>query len=171
MHWFEAQEIVPTISNEDMKWMIEIGNNIKNDERYKNYTIKPHLITAEERHRLSYIFSAMPVDPIYAAIIMTPKFSICKTHIDDRAAANNLTERITVINIPLQVHETSIYQFMEDMDSEVVIGEVDLQTPKCWKVDIPHRVDNSKSPHDRLVFSLSFSQTIEELHEMIKEPQ
>jgi len=46
-----------------------------------------------------------------------------------------------------------------------ILETIKLNTAKCWRVDIPHRVDNSKSPFNRVVLSLSFEETVEKIHE------
>jgi len=105
---------------------------------------------------------------------MTPANSICKTHVDaiavnekkEEAKKRGITQRITAINIPISVHETSMMDYMQDLESDIIIHSEDLLKPKCWKVNIPHRIDNSKSNFNRVVLSLSYTQTLEELYEI-----
>lgn len=158
MKWFDVNI---DIKDEDKKWMFGIGNNIKEPA----WTIRPYKLNSEELEKISHITNQFPVKPSYAAIIMVPANSICKTHIDDKAVAAGIKQRITAVNIPIQVHETSVFQYMKNMETEEVIETIDLQTPKCWRVDIPHRVDNLKSPYNRVVLSLSYVETIKELYE------
>ena len=150
-----------SLKDADRKWIYEIGNNITEPA----WSIRPYKLNKDELSRLSYSF---PLTPGYAAIIMVPANSICKTHVDDKAAANGERQRITAINIPIAVHETSVFQYMESLDSDVVLETIDLQTPKCWRVDIPHRVDNSQSPHNRVVLSLSYTESVDEIYSRIK---
>ena len=119
-------------------------------------------------NRISYLNDQIGIEPSYAAIIMVPKNSICKTHVDDKADRAGVKQRITAINIPVQVDKSSMFQYMIDdpFAGEMAIEMIKLNTPKCWRVDIPHRVNNEKSPTNRVVLSLSFTQTIEELHEI-----
>ena len=163
MKWFEIKN-VPSIRPDDMEWITHISNNPTNP-LYASWTIIPHLMTQHEISKLSYIFDALPISPSYAAIITVPKNSVCATHVDDKADASGIRQRITAINIPVNVHETSVFQYMESMESNNVLETIDLQTPKCWRVDIPHRIDNSKSPHNRIVISMSYVETINELHQ------
>ena len=144
---------------QDKQWIYNVGNNIAEPA----WTIRPYKLTQAEMERLSYAF---PLQPEYAAIIMVPANTICKTHVDNKAAANSERQRITAINIPIAVHKTSVFQYMESLDSNVVLETIGLQTPKCWRVDIPHRVDNRLSPFNRVVLSLSFTQTVGEIYEI-----
>lgn len=160
MRWFNVDV---KLNNNDIEWMHNIGDNITDPP----WTIRPYKLSEEELHKISHIVDKIGVKPSYAAIIMVPANSVCKTHIDDKAKDAGLRQRITAINIPISVHEKSMFQYMKDMESEEVLETVDLQSSKCWRVDIPHRVDNSQSPHNRVVLSLSYYQTVEELHNMI----
>lgn len=159
MKWFELKDI-PYIRESDVAWIKHISDN-PTDPVFASWTIIPYLMTQEDKDKLSYIFDAVPLEPSYAAIITVPKNSVCSTHVDDKADARGVRQRITAINIPVAVHETSVFEYMEN---EKVLETIDLQTPKCWRVDIPHRVDNSKSPHNRIVLSLSYVETIDELY-------
>lgn len=150
------------LSNKDISWMHEIGDNITEP----NWTIRPYRLSNEELDKISHIIDQIGVQPSYAAIIMVPANSLCKTHIDDKATAAGLKQRVTAINIPITVHEESVFQYMKDMESEEVVETIDLQTAKCWRVDIPHRVDNTKSPFNRVVLSLSYCQDINELYDL-----
>lgn len=141
----------------DKQWIYKVGNNITEPA----WTIRPYKLTSAEMDRLSYAF---PLQPEYAAIIMVPANTICKTHVDDKANKNGERQRITAINIPVAVHKTSVFQYMQSLDSDVVLETVDLQSAKCWRVDIPHRVDNSQSPHNRVVLSLSYTESVQELY-------
>jgi hypothetical protein len=144
------------LTSEDKKWALEIGDNITEP----NWTIRPYKLNNEEMHRVSYLTDQIGVAPSYAAIIMVPANSVCKTHVDDKADAAGIKQRITAINIPIQVHQESLFQYMEE---EVAIETVKLDGAKCWRVDIPHRVDNSKSPFNRVVLSLSFVESVEDI--------
>lgn len=164
MKWFDVN-VNP--KDEDINWALEIGNNITEP----NWTIRPYKLSDEELQRISYITNQIPVKPSYAAIIMVPAQSVCKTHIDDKADASGIRQRITAINIPIQVHETSVYQYMESLESQNIIEEIYLNTPKCWRVDIPHRVDNSKSPTNRVVLSLSYVESVDEIYNSLTKAQ
>lgn len=152
------------IKDDDVRWAYNIGNNIKEP----NWTIRPYKLNDQEMERISYIADQIGTTPSYAAIIMVPANSVCKTHVDDKANTVGVKQRITAINIPIAVHETSVFQYMESLDSEIVLETIDLQTPKCWRVDIPHRVDNSQSPYNRVVLSLSYVETVSEIYNRIK---
>ena len=161
MNWFEVD---CKLKEEDIEWAQNIGDNITEP----NWTIRPYKLNEKEMNRISYLNDQIGIAPSYAAIIMVPKNSICKTHVDDKADTVGVKQRITAINIPIQVHKSSMFQYMID---DKVIEMIKLNTPKCWRVDIPHRVDNNKSPTNRVVLSLSFTQTIEELHEIYSATQ
>ena len=158
------------INDDDIKWAQDIGNNITKPA----WTLRPYLLSIEEMDKIKHISDQFPVKPEYAAILMTPANSICKTHVDaiavnekkDEAKKRGITQRITAINIPIAVHKTSMMDYMESMESDKIIHSVDLLSPKCWKVNIPHRIDNSQSEFNRVVLSLSYTQTLEELHEI-----
>ena len=154
MNWFEVDI---KLNERDYQWALDIGNNIKEP----NWTIRPYKLDDKEMKRISYLIDQIGIIPSYAAIIMVPAKSICKTHVDDKADTAGVKQRITAINIPIQVHKTSIFQYMIN-DSP--IETIKLNTAKCWRVDIPHRVDNSKSPFNRVVLSLSFEETVEKIH-------
>lgn len=151
------------VKEDDKKWMLSVGDNITEPA----WTIRPYKLNKDEMDKISYVWQSIGLEPSYAAIIMVPANSVCKTHIDDKAGDAGLRQRITAINIPLQVHETSVFQYMEDMESEKVIETISLQSPKCWRVDIPHRVDNSQSPHNRVVLSLSYYQTVDTIKNLL----
>lgn len=160
MNWFE---IDVKINEDDRQWAIGIGDNITEP----NWTIRPYKLNEEEMERISYIADQIGTSPSYAAIIMVPANSVCKTHVDDKADRAGIKQRITAINIPIQVDKTSVFQYMIDdpFIGEYPIETINLDTAKCWRVDIPHRVDNSKSPFNRVVLSLSFVESVEEIHE------
>ena len=160
MNWFEVDV---KLKEEDRQWAFDIGDNITEP----NWTIRPYKLNEEEMKRISYLNDKIGTAPSYAAIIMVPKNSVCKPHVDDKADTAGVKQRITAINIPIKVHQSSMFQYMinDPFCGEMMIEMVKLNTPKCWRVDIPHRVDNSKSPFNRVVLSLSYTQTIEELYE------
>ena len=158
MNWFEVDV---QLREEDRQWAFDIGDNITEPA----WTIRPYKLNEQEMERIAYLNEQIGTKPSYAAIIMVPANSVCKTHVDDKADTAGVKQRITAINIPVHVHKASMFQYMlEDTVKEMV----KLNTAKCWRVDIPHRVDNSKSPHNRVVLSLSFTETIEELYENYK---
>jgi len=163
MNWFEVDV---NLNEEDFHWALDIGDNITEP----NWTIRPYKLNDQEMDRISYLTDQIGTAPSYAAIIMVPANSVCKTHVDDKADTAGVKQRITAINIPIQVHQSSMFQYMinDPFAGEMAIEMVKLNTPKCWRVDIPHRVDNSKSPFNRVVLSLSYTQTIEELHEVYR---
>ena len=69
------------IKEEDKEWGIEIGDNITTPA----WSLRPYLLTPEDMERIKYITDQFPVKPEYAAILMTPANTICKTHIDSIA--------------------------------------------------------------------------------------
>jgi hypothetical protein len=157
-------DVDTSVREDDKKWLIDIGNNISEPA----WTIRPYKLNEEEMNKISYIWKDLPV-PSYAAVIMVPANTICKTHVDDKAEANGVRQRITAINIPLIVHPTSTFQYMEGVDGRYnVVDSIDLISTKCWRVDIPHRVNNELSPFNRVVLSLSYTETIDEIHKRIK---
>lgn len=153
MNWFEVDI---NLNEEDRQWALDIGDNITEP----NWTIRPYKLNDQEMDRISYLTDQIGVSPSYAAIIMVPANSKCKTHVDDKANAAGIRQRITAINIPVNVHESSLFQYMNE---ETVIETLTLKSAKCWRVDIPHRVDNSKSPFNRVVLSLSFVESVEDI--------
>ena len=158
MNWFEVDV---QLREEDRQWAFDIGDNITEPA----WTIRPYKLNEQEMERIAYLTEQIGTKPSYAAIIMVPANSVCKTHVDDKADTAGVKQRITAINIPVHVHKASMFQYMLE---DTVMEMVKLDTAKCWRVDIPHRVDNSKSPHNRVVLSLSFTETIEELYENYK---
>jgi hypothetical protein len=157
-------DVDTSVRKDDKKWLIDIGNNISEPA----WTIRPYKLNEEEMNKISYIWKDLPV-PSYAAVIMVPANTICKTHVDDKAEANGVRQRITAINIPLIVHPTSTFQYMEGVDGRYnVVDSIDLTSTKCWRVDIPHRVNNELSPFNRVVLSLSYTETIDEIYKRIK---
>jgi len=164
MKWFDVNI---NLKGEDIQWAADIGNNITKP----NWTIIPYKLSDLELSRISYAAEQVPIRPSYAAIIMVPAKSICKTHVDDKADSVGIRQRITAINIPIQVHETSVYQYMESLESQKILEEIYLNTAKCWRVDIPHRVDNSKSPINRVVLSLSYVESVDEIYNSFAKPQ
>lgn len=162
-HFALADISIDLLDKEQQDWLYETGNNITKPA----WTIRPRLIEENEYWRIQPIIDKLPAKPGYCALIMVPAASVCKTHVDDKASATGRRERITAINIPICVHESSVFQYMKDMESEQVIETIDLQQTRCWQVDIPHRVDNSNSPHNRVVLSFSFYETVDELYNIV----
>lgn len=155
MKWFSVDV---DLKPEDVKWAFNIGNNITEP----NWTIRPYKLNDEEMERISYLTDQIGITPSYAAIIMVPANTACKTHIDDIAEKNGIAQRISAINIPIQVHPESKFQYMED---EIPVESLDLNSPKCWRVDIPHRVDHTLCNTNRVVLSLSFVEKVAEIHQ------
>ena len=111
------------LNSEDKKWALNIGDNITKP----NWTIRPYKLNDEEMRRISYLTDQIGVAPSYAAIIMVPANSVCKTHVDDKADAAGIRQRITAINIPIQVHEESLFQYMQE---EVALETLKLDSAK-----------------------------------------
>ena len=153
MKWFA---IDVKLKQEDIDWAFNIGYNITEPA----WTIRPYKLNEQEMERIAYLNEQIGTVPAYAAIIMVPANSVCKTHVDDKADAQGVRQRITAINIPIRVHETSVFQYMED---EEPVETLSLTEAKCWRVDIPHRIDNNNSPYNRVVLSLSYVETVEEV--------
>ena len=107
MNWFDVDV---KLKEEDIEWAWSIGNYITEP----NWTIRPYKLNDEEMDRIAYLNDQIGTAPSYAAIIMVPKNSKCKTHVDDKADAAGIKQRISAINIPIQVHYTSKFQYMED---------------------------------------------------------
>jgi len=158
MKWFEVKT---NLKPNDKQWILKIGDVITEP----NWSIRPFRLNEEYLNKISYLNVPKPE---YASIIMVPAKTVCKTHIDNKAAEAGLKQRITAINIPIKVHHTSMFQYMKN---DEVIESIDLKTAKCWRVDIPHRVDNSLSPFNRVVLSLSYTQTVGELNEIYSSSQ
>lgn len=95
---------------------------------------------------------------------------IVHTHTDSRNVA---------INIPVQIHETSMLQFFEGGISEDVpvkangkrfatkaknivgadlVDEILLEKAILLNVGMPHGVDNTSSPYDRVILSISLTE-------------
>lgn len=146
------------VNQSDVDWMVDIGNNITEP----NWTIRPYKLSDAEIDRLDNVLDQIPIRPEYAAIIMVPANTMCKTHVDNKANATGIRQRITAINIPLQIDDSSTFQYM---DGDTIEETIHLLSPKCWRVDIPHRVDNRLSPTNRVVLSLSFVETVEDMYE------
>lgn len=158
---FKHFDVDVKVNQSDVDWMLKIGNNITEP----NWTIRPYKLSDDKMDRLSYVLDQIPVRPQYAAIIMVPANTMCKTHVDDKANAAGIRQRITAINIPLQVHDSSTFQYM---DGDTIEETLYLPSAKCWRVDIPHRVNNELSPFNRVVLSLSYTETIDEIYKRIK---
>ena len=153
MKWFEISNLTLDVcSSISREWMYNIGYNITEPP----WSIRPYKIPQEELFHISPICDIIPVKIDYAALIMTPANTICKTHVD------NIGGRNTAINIPINVEANSLFQYM---DGNTVVESIDLQTTKCLRVDVPHRIDNSKSQFNRVVLSLSFVESVEYIHE------
>ena len=153
MKWFEISNLTLDVcSSISREWMYNIGYNITEPP----WSIRPYKIPQEELFHISPICDIIPVKIDYAALIMTPANTICKTHVD------NIGGRNTAINIPINVEANSLFQYM---DGDTVVESIDLQTTKCLRVDVPHRIDNSKSRFNRVVLSLSFVESVEYIHE------
>ena len=163
MKYFQLPEIsINLLDDEQKTWLFDNGTNITEPA----WTIRPRLIQEDEYWRIQPIIDKLPAKPGYCALIMVPAESVCKTHVDDKAGATGRRERITAINIPVNVHPTSVFQYMESLESDTVLETIGLQETHCWQVDIPHRVDNSGSPHNRVVLSFSFYETVDELYQL-----
>ena len=155
MKWFEISNLTLDVcSSISREWMYNIGYNITEP----SWSIRPYKIPQEELFHISPICDIIPVKMDYAALIMTPANTICKTHVD------NIGGRNTAINIPINVEANSLFQYM---DGDKIIENIDLLTTKCWDVSIPHRVDNSNSIQNRVVLSLGFTETVEDIYTAI----
>ena len=155
MKWFEISNLTLDVcSSISREWMYNVGYNITEPP----WSIRPYKIPQEELFHISPICDIIPVKMDYAALIMTPANTICKTHIDD------IGGRKTAINIPISVEANSLFQYM---DGDKIIETIDLLTTKCWDVSIPHRVDNSNSIQNRVVLSLGFTETVEDIYTAI----
>lgn len=176
------------VKEEDKEWAMEIGDNITTPA----WSLRPYLLTAEDMERIKYMTDQFPVKPEYAAILMTPANTICKTHIDsiareawddgkvpqqwkDSVRKDNIGQRISAINIPIRVHPTSMMQWMplnecNQSESDEILEETDLRSSKCWIVCEPHRINNLHSPYNRVILSLSYTQKLDQLHAIYNTP-
>ena len=171
MKWFEISNLTLDVcSSISREWMYNIGYNITEP----SWSIRPYKIPQEELFHISPICDIIPVKMARAALIMTPASTICKTHVDAEATSGDISsakyfgkarrQRITAINIPINVEANSLFQYM---DGDKVVETIDLLTTKCWDVSIPHRVDNSNSIQNRVVLSLGFYETVEDIYTAI----
>lgn len=143
-----------------LNYLTNIGDNIVDPP----WTIRPFKFDNDHLLMIKPITNRLPVQPMYVALIMTPANSICKTHVD------NIGGRITAINIPLQIdNDKSFFEYMSDLESDVVVERLTLDYTKCWSVDIPHRVDNSHYDKNRVVLSLSFKETVKEMYDLFQD--
>lgn len=156
MKWFDVDM---NLHDEDVEWINNIGDNINKPK----WSIRSYKLDKEELKRISYITEQIKVKPSYVVIMMVPANSICETHVDHKAGMG-MRQRITAINIPIQVHQTSAFQYMKGIESPKILEEVYLDRAKCWRVDKPHRVDNSQSPFNRVVLSLSYTESIDQIY-------
>ena len=156
MRWFSVPQFSQDmLASADREWLYQLGNNIV--EPF--WSIRPCVLTQDELYHIAPILHAISTQPAYVAVIMTPRFTNCKTHTD------NIGGRVSAINIPINVEASSMFQYMsEDGD---VMESIDLQPAKAWDVSVPHRVYNLDSKTNRVVLSLGFTETINELHEQI----
>lgn len=146
------------LDNKTLDYLTNLGNNIVDPP----WTIRPFKFDDDHLLMINPILEFLPVEPMYVALIMTPANSICKTHID------NIGGRITAINIPLQIdNDKSFFEYMPDIDTDVVLERITLDYTKCWAVNIPHRVDNSRYSKNRVVLSLSFKETVQEMYNLL----
>ena len=145
MKYFKIPEVsIDLLSKEQKEWLLYNGDTITEPA----WTIRPRIVAENEYPRIQPIIDALPAMPSYVALIMAiPEHSVCKTHVDDKAEASGRRQRITAINVPVNVHETSVFQYMESLESDTVLDTIGLQETHCWRVDIPHRVDNSGNAH------------------------
>ena len=93
MKWFEVKTNLKT---DDKQWILKIGDAITEP----NWSIRPFRLNEEHLQKISYLDVPKPE---YASIIMVPAKTICKTHIDNKAAEAGLKQRITAINIPINM--------------------------------------------------------------------
>lgn len=155
------------LDNTTIKWIINTGNNITEPA----WTIRPYLLKESEFDKINPIldwFKQYNLYPGYAAIIMTPANSVCKTHVDDKAKIVNKKERRTAINFPIQGNWfTSTFNYMENIDNDVILETIYLDTPTCWNVTKPHRIDNSNCKLNRITLSFSFYESVQEIHDKL----
>lgn len=142
-----------------LNYLTNLGNNIVDPP----WTIRPFKFDDDHLLMIDPILKLLPVTPMYVAVIMTPANTICKTHID------NIGGRITAINIPLQVNnDKSFFEYMSDLNGDIVLERIKLDSTKCWAVNIPHRIDNSQYNKNRVVLSLSFKETVQEMYDLFE---
>lgn len=146
------------LDKKTLNYLTKLGNDIVDPP----WTIRPFKFDNHHLSMISPITGLLPAEPMYVAVIMTPANTICKTHID------NIGGRITAINIPLQIDNSkSFFEYMTNIDSDTISERVTLDSTKCWAVNIPHRVDNSQYSKNRVVLSLSFKETVQEMYNLI----
>ncbi len=113
MKWFEISNLTLDVcSSISREWMYNVGYNITEP----SWSIRPYKIPQEELFHISPICDIIPVKMDYAALIMTPANTICKTHVD------NIGGRNTAINIPINVEANSLFQYM---DGDKIIENID----------------------------------------------
>lgn len=155
MNYFNTNISIDLIPATKFDKMLEIGNNIVDP----SWTIRPYKFKESDMYLVEELLKNIFFTPAYVALIMTPANTMCKTHVD------NIGGRISAINIPIQVDDKkSFFQYVDTHDN--VIETLTCNPIKCWRVDIPHRVDNLKYNKNRVTLSLGFVQTIGELYEI-----
>lgn len=156
MNYFDTDIDINIISKNKLQIMLEKGDSIVDPP----WTIRPYKFQEEDLFLVQELLYTLPIQPAYIALIMTPKNSICKTHVD------NIGGRTCAINLPLQVDDSlSLFEYMQD---DNVIEQITCSPIKCWRVDIPHRVNNLNYDKNRVTLSLGFTQTINELYSEFK---
>lgn len=155
MNYFDIDLNLNVIPKEKYNKMLNMGDNIVDPP----WTIRPYKFQEKDYVMVEELLQEIPLTPDYIALIMTPANTICKTHVD------NIGGRFSAINIPLQVDNNfSFFEYMDNNNN--VIERLSCNPVKCWRVDIPHRVDNSKYNKNRVTLSLGFIKTVGELYEI-----
>jgi hypothetical protein len=146
------------ISNENKQWLIDTGNNFQAPRHWKYWDIAPRLITQRDEHRIQPILDVLPVKPAYNALIIVKPNIISENHIDE------IGERVSAVNIPIQVADNSLFRYTTNLEDSSPLEEIALPYAHCFNVKIPHCVDNRFSDQRRIILSFSFTQTVEQLH-------
>lgn len=156
MNYFDTDIDISIIPKNKLQIMLEKGDSIIDPP----WTIRPYKFQEEDFFLVKELLDTLPIKPAYIALIMTPKNTICKTHVD------NIGGRNCAINLPLQVDDSlSLFEYMQD---DNVIEQITCSPIKCWRVDIPHRVNNLNYNKNRVTLSLGFTQSINELYSEFK---
>jgi hypothetical protein len=165
MKYFLLPNIIKSLlSIKVVNYLIDVGNTIEKS----NWSIRPLKFDKHHEHLVKPIVDLLPKPPVSMALLMTPALSVSGTHLDNLPnppspdGIQKITGRITAINLSLQSHCSSHFEYVDEMN--FVTDQLEFNHATCVRVDIPHRVNNLHNPQNRITLSFSYLDTISELY-------
>lgn len=162
MNYFDIPAIkLSLLPKSSIDQLVSFGSKISEPAAW---IMKPKILPVKMEVLLGPIYDLIPIPYTFIAIVKTPALSFGEIHVDD------IGRRITAINIDLQIdNNLSKFHYIDHNDPKHTITQtLDLATTKCLNVSILHQADNHKCPTDRLILSLSYTQTVDEMHTSLK---